>query len=191
MNVGIYSISLNNEILYIGQSRNINRRWTFHKYELKNGIHKNVYLQRIYNKNNNIIFSIVEFVKDLSELTMREIYYIKNLKPKCNMTIPDKDDNWHMSVERNLKVSKALLGKKKTDQHRRNISAGRKGMKLNYDVWNKKHIEYDGAVDSVFGWETKLVIKQGTLSARLRRGWTVEKSIETPIRFLSEGRHKR
>lgn len=187
---GIYGIKTNDELIYVGQSKNIARRWQFHKYELKNNKHKNIYLQRIYNKQ-KLEFMVLEYVDDTNNLTLKEIYYINTLKPKCNMTIPLPDDRWQPSAERNAKISMALLGKKKSKEHRQNISMARMGMRLNYDVWNKKRIEYNGVIDSIFGWEERLNIKHGTLNARLRRGWTVERAINTPVRFLSEGRHKK
>ena len=135
MNSGIYSIIVNNEIVYVGQSKNIKRRWQFHQYELKNNKHKNIYLQRLYNKH-NISFGVIELIENIDDLTSREIHYINIYNPKCNMTLPDKNDRWLPSEERNAKNSIALTGKKKSPKHSRNISVGRKCIKLNYDVWN-------------------------------------------------------
>lgn len=104
--------------------------------------------------------------------------------PKCNMTLPDKDDKWQPDEKRNLKISKALSGKPKSYEHRKNISIGRTGMRLNYDVWNKIPITYSGTVLSIQGWEKKLGMKNGCLNARIRRGWTIDRAIEEPVKNM-------
>ena len=51
MNSGIYKITcLENSKFYIGKSTNFNRRFVRHRTELKNGCHKNICLQRCWNK---------------------------------------------------------------------------------------------------------------------------------------------
>ena len=50
-NCGIYKITnLKNNKGYIGQSSDIKKRWRNHKFELKNNIHNNPYLQNAFNK---------------------------------------------------------------------------------------------------------------------------------------------
>ena len=50
-NCGIYkSTNLKNNKGYIGQSSDIKKRWRNHKFELKNNIHNNPYLQNAFNK---------------------------------------------------------------------------------------------------------------------------------------------
>lgn len=76
--IGIYCIeNIINNKKYIGQSIHISRRWSEHKYELKNNIHENDYLQKAWNKygSDNFIFSIIELC-DINELDNKECYYI-------------------------------------------------------------------------------------------------------------------
>jgi group I intron endonuclease len=74
MSIGIYGIknTINNKI-YIGQSIHIYRRFTEHRRELNKGIHKNVHLQRAWNKyrqNNFEFFILLEC--DISQLNIME-----------------------------------------------------------------------------------------------------------------------
>lgn len=75
---GIYCIeNIINNKKYIGQSVNINQRWSKHICELKNGNHDNDYLQKSWNKygEEHFKFYILESCeKDL--LDERETYYI-------------------------------------------------------------------------------------------------------------------
>ena len=63
MSIGIYKIqNLINNKVYIGQSVDIEKRWSTHKTELKNNYHYNIHLQNAWNKygEENFEFSIVE-----------------------------------------------------------------------------------------------------------------------------------
>jgi group I intron endonuclease len=63
--------------MYIGKSKNIQRRKTRHLYELHKGSHKNIHLQRAFAKygENNFEFGIIEQCIE-TELNAREIFYI-------------------------------------------------------------------------------------------------------------------
>lgn len=71
-----------NDKKYIGKSiKSTNRRWTQHKSELKNNIHKNKHLQRSWNKygEDNFCFYIIgEYNKE--QLSQEEIYWIETYK---------------------------------------------------------------------------------------------------------------
>jgi len=75
---GIYCIeNINTNKKYIGQSVNINDRWSKHKNELRQNSHDNDYLQKAWNKygEDNFKFYILEECNK-SELDNREVYYI-------------------------------------------------------------------------------------------------------------------
>jgi group I intron endonuclease len=140
MGCGIYSIKINNDVLYVGQSCNMPRRWRYHKWQLRNGTHANSYLQNIYNSHKDLEFYVEEIVADRRNLTKREIYHIKKLRPKCNFVIPSMNDTWIFSHERNKKISISSLGKQKSLEHRKNISLSRVGSKnpmFGKTPWNK------------------------------------------------------
>lgn len=74
--IGIYKIIINDYYIYIGQSVNIEGRWSDHLSELRRNKHCNKKLQNTYNKYSNTIkFEILEEC-DVSELDNKEIYWI-------------------------------------------------------------------------------------------------------------------
>lgn len=75
---GIYMIKNKiNGFSYIGQAKDIDRRWDRHKYDALHNV--DTYLYRAIRKYgiSNFEFSIVEFC-DVEELDAKEIFYIKN-----------------------------------------------------------------------------------------------------------------
>lgn len=78
MSIGIYKITnLLNGKVYIGQSVDIEKRWSTHKAELKNNYHYNFHLQNAWNKygEESFEFSVVEEC-DIDKLNQCEIYWI-------------------------------------------------------------------------------------------------------------------
>ena len=78
MSIGIYKIeNLINGSIYIGQSIDMEKRWSTHISILNQNNHYNAHLQNAWNKygSENFKFSIVEECKPL-ELNDREIYWI-------------------------------------------------------------------------------------------------------------------
>lgn len=105
MKSGIYKI-LNkvNDKFYIGSSNNLLHRKSTHFYDLRNNKHRNIHLQRSYNKYNedDFEFSIIEEC-EVDDLIKREQYYIDNLNPHFNI----------------LKIAGSSLGIKRPDQSTR------------------------------------------------------------------------
>lgn len=84
--IGIYRIrNIINDKCYYGSTKNIKRRWTRHKSQLKYGRHENIILQRAWNKygEKNFIFEIVELC-ELHELLIIEQKYL-NQCPAYNI----------------------------------------------------------------------------------------------------------
>lgn len=78
MSTGIYNIkNLSNDKVYIGQSVDIEKRWSTHKAELNNNYHHNIHLQSAWNKygEDNFEFSIIEECS-IDKLDQQEIYWI-------------------------------------------------------------------------------------------------------------------
>jgi len=59
---GIYVISFINDLFYIGQAKNIGKRWEEHLRDLFYVRHRNIHIQRIYNKYgvNGLSFTVLE-----------------------------------------------------------------------------------------------------------------------------------
>ena len=124
MNTGIYKIeNIINGDLYIGQSKMINIRITTHKHKLKINHHFNIHLQNAWNKygENIFIFKTILFCEE-KELTYYEQKLVNTWKPKYNIcTI----------------CVNSSLGRKLSDEHKRNISISKKGIKFSDDHKNK------------------------------------------------------
>lgn len=70
-NMGIYEIvNLYNEKVYIGSSKNIERRWNEHIYQLRDNKHHSIKLQRAWNKygEENFEFNILQSVDNINDL---------------------------------------------------------------------------------------------------------------------------
>ena len=95
--IGIYKVEIGKSLLYIGQSKDIRRRFYEHKSMLLNKKHTNRYLQNVCNKYGyeKLKFSVIEVLLP-ENLCQREAYWIKELKPRCNlMVVRDGDGTLH------------------------------------------------------------------------------------------------
>lgn len=102
--MGIYRILRNGETVYVGQSRDIERRIRGHRRYMSIGDrrHENRYLCNACEKYGIDAFSFetVEEVDDESMLTEREGFWIKELGyPKGNYAIPKEGDRWGVTQE--------------------------------------------------------------------------------------------
>lgn len=114
-NTGIYKITniINNKF-YIGSaSLGFERRFIQHKSDLKQNKHRNIHLQRSYNKHgkSNFLFEIIEYCEPLKCLE-REQYYIDTLLPHFNINpIAQSRLGAKLSKESCLKLSIRMKGK--------------------------------------------------------------------------------
>lgn len=120
MDVGIYKITnLVNQKVYIGQSRCLQNRLNQHRSYLKNNKHKNLHLQRSYNKYGieNFKFEVIHYVDHVKELSKWEEYYINTYQSYLsnygfNIIRIINEVTIH-SEETRLKLSKSNTGKKR------------------------------------------------------------------------------
>lgn len=131
--IGIYKITSPTGKIYIGQSVDIYQRWKFYSFlNCKNQIQLYNSLKKYSYKKHK--FKILE-ICSTKKLDQREIYWKDYYLNKFNY-------NWKkvlfcklydsgggpLNKQIKQKISKALLGKSKSTQHRDNISKARVGM---------------------------------------------------------------
>lgn len=90
-----------NHKVYIGQTRNFNRRKKYHLDYLKHNRHHNTALQEDYNKYGlvNFEFSIIEYNEVQSERIKRETYWINYYGGMNSLNVYNKVDNEHNCLE--------------------------------------------------------------------------------------------
>lgn len=83
MKCGIYQITCTeNELIYIGSSKHIEKRWTEHKWALNNNTHVNMFLQADWNEygEDSFIFEVIEECNEDDRYTIEQ-KYLDELKP--------------------------------------------------------------------------------------------------------------
>ncbi len=129
---GIYTITnlIDNKI-YIGFSYNINTRFIDHKHNIKKNKHINNHLQQAINKYGieNFEFELLEEC-DKEFLCSQENYWanllnVHNPKYGYNIQSTNPDCKCGNSIETRIKISKALLGKKRPEGVKNKISETR------------------------------------------------------------------
>lgn len=85
---GVYAIfNINNNKIYVGSSYRIHNRWGVHRYNLKNGTHHSIHLQRAWNKHQEDNFEFLILLECLKEdLLIWEQKFIDWLKPEYNIS---------------------------------------------------------------------------------------------------------
>lgn len=86
---GIYALLVNNQIVYVGQSKNLAQRIAQHEYELEKRNPKEkkyqILKQVIHKYQQSVSFQILEQTDNLNE---RENYYINEYSPILNTVTP-------------------------------------------------------------------------------------------------------
>jgi len=131
MKSGIYYIRCTgNGKIYVGQSYDIKPRWSSHLYELRQGKHYNIILQRSFDKYGedsfewNIITRVP--VPDLDQMEIKWINFFDCMAPK-GFNIRGGGESIHIfSKSSRQKMSNNRKGMKFTTKHCENISKGQK-----------------------------------------------------------------
>jgi hypothetical protein len=113
---GVYIIiNLLTSDSYIGQSKNIYRRWKQHKTELKHKVHCNWKLQRAYNKHgeSNFDFKILTTCLEAELLKAEEYWYQYYKKESYLYNVASPVESIKHSVESRLKISVSKKGNSK------------------------------------------------------------------------------
>ncbi len=117
---GIYKIEVNDKI-YIGQSKDIHRRWRHHRNLLNRNAHDNPHMQNLFNKYGESFFkfSILEECTNLSE---REAFWIISIEPKLRLNLHAVTDTIPVSLETRIKISESKKGKPLSEEHKKKLS---------------------------------------------------------------------
>lgn len=137
--IGIYKIEnrVNNSV-YVGQtSKGFQRRFWFHQWKLRQGIHDNTYLQHSWDKygEDNFYFSVIE-ITDTNSLNEREKFWISHYRTVGNCF--NMQDGGQPSCLCKFKSSESyklvgaknrqrMLGTKLPDSTKQKMSEARKG----------------------------------------------------------------
>lgn len=126
MTCGIYQIrNLVNGKIYVGSSKEINKRWTKHRIDLRKNCHHSILLQRAWNKygKENFVFEIMEET-DKKSLIIREQYYLDLLKSY------DRKIGYNINTQSDL--SQAVKERWDNKQYRKSQ------LKMMNGLWNKQ-----------------------------------------------------
>jgi len=141
---GIYIIQsiIKPERKYIVSSININRRKYLHFWDFQRGKHKNMKLQRHFNKYgiDDLVFSVL-IGCDKETLLAYEQFYIDALNPYFNLCpIAGNSLGVKRSEEFKRKISEANTGKKRSKEVCEQMSKVRKGRKNVWAIGNKNNV---------------------------------------------------
>lgn len=173
---------------YIGQSKDIEKRWKAHKsiaFNKKSKLYKlPLYAGIRYYGLENVTFEIVELAPR-NELNHLEQYYIKEMNTFHDGYNNDSggDAPTEVSDETRRKKSQALKGVKKSKEHCRAISKAKKGS--NNPQWGKlgKDSHSSKAVQMLHKETGKLVMDFGSMAEAA--SWLIEKGITKNKRAYS------
>lgn len=128
---------MSNQKVYVGSAINYEDRWRRHEYSLRDGKHHSRHLQRSWNKygKDNFVFEILEIVSEKEKLIETEQKWIDhhksfyrefgyNISPTAGSSLGVKH-----SKEMRERVSKAVKGRKLSNEAKKNISKSKMGKK--------------------------------------------------------------
>ena len=139
---GIYKITtIHNNKFYIGSAIKPFKRKLEHFNTLKHNKHTNTYLQRVYNKYGKENFKVEVLINCPKEhLIELEQLFFDELNPNYNIQkiAGGSALGLKRSKETCEKISKALKGKKLTQEHKNNLSKNKKNYKGPVYQYDKK-----------------------------------------------------
>lgn len=179
--IGIYKIeNKQNHRVYIGQSKDILKRWNRHKRELILHKHINSMLQRASDKYGLDVFSfeILEQCEesDLNEKEKKWLDFYGGLESDKTYNLKDAGDYQKLSKESIKKVSDGNKGKKRTPEQRKRYSECRKEI-IFTEEWcdniskSKKGNQYTKGYKKIEKDGKTKTVKPSELESYLEQGW--------------------
>ena len=175
--VGVYKITnLITGDCYVGQSKNVEKRWRDHFCKGYGAMHSKLFQDAIDSQGKEgFSFQIIEEC-DPKDLWERERYWISELKPAYNTVV----DGHPVSEETRRKISKSLVGRKPSPEivekrrlaileRHKTIPQTNAGHKKKVAVQMEVVVEFE----SVKACAEHFGVKPSTVSAALKRGGKV------------------
>ena len=162
---GVYKIvNRVNGKYYVGSSNHILKRWTRHKNDLDNNKHRNIHLQRAWNKygENNFHFCIVELCSESELLVLEKKHLGNGVCPHRVYNMESDPMRPSHSEETRRKMSKSLMGHGCSEITRRKMGRSRMGRNnVNYKptIYSFFHLSTSEAfMGTMYEWRMKFNI---------------------------------
>ena len=130
---GLYKIiNKVNGKYYVGSTNNIKRRLRRHKYDLRNNVHSNLKFQRSWNKHGeeNFEFYVIENIEENQLLVLEQkLLNIAELTPEQCYNLTFGTGRIKHTEESKARISKAMIGREKSETTRKKLSEGMMGEK--------------------------------------------------------------
>ncbi len=134
---------------YVGQAKNIARRWGGHRRHLERGEHTSSHLQRAWVKYGAESFSFhVLETCELNDLDAREQFYIDERAEFNVLKLARSPLGVKRSQETKDRIAHALKGKPKSAEHRARLSAANMGKVQSAEMRAKKSATQKGVPHS-------------------------------------------
>jgi len=153
---GVYIIrNIVNSKIYVGSSKDIEKRWLTHKWELLKHRHGNKHLQAAWDRygESNFIFSFVEPVLSPTELSEREQSWLDSSQSYISdygynqaryADTPGSHPRQPFSDATIQKMRQAALGRKMSEEAKRKMSMHRKGISLSEETKRRIGLSHKG-----------------------------------------------
>lgn len=119
---GVYGIYLDDKKIYVGWSQDINKRFSNHSTNLKQGKHKNKHLQAIYNESEELTMKAIRYCS-ADEAIELEFQLINSESGLCNI-LTKKGNVIKYSDDSKIKMSRSQSCSKNGNAKLNNTTAG-------------------------------------------------------------------
>lgn len=154
---GIYQIrNVINDHVYVGQTTKLSKRWVQHYSLLKNNKHKNVHLQRAWNKygEENFLYEVILYCEPFEmtryEQFFEDFYQSKGTSYNIRKCVDsNKGISWREDSKK--KLSEIRIGKKQTEETKEKLREISKRENLSQETLKKRSESLSGENNPMHG----------------------------------------